>query len=115
LAELLREEELKWYQRAKTKGLLHGDSNIKYFHLVASGKYRKSRIYHLRIGDQIIEGDAQLKDHITYYYKGLFGPPEASGVSLDLSIINDILEVPPDENFYLMSVFMENEIREAIF
>jgi len=27
LAELLREEELKWYQRAKTRDLLEGDSN----------------------------------------------------------------------------------------
>ena len=51
LAELLREEEVKWYQRAKTKGLLQGDANTKYFHLVASGKHRKSRIYHLQNGD----------------------------------------------------------------
>ena len=27
LAELLREEELKWYQRAKTRDLLEGVSN----------------------------------------------------------------------------------------
>jgi hypothetical protein len=51
LAELLREEEVKWYQRAKTKGLLQGDANTRYFHLVASGKHRKSRIYHLKNGD----------------------------------------------------------------
>jgi hypothetical protein len=31
LAELLREEEMKWYQRAKVKELLDGDSNTKYF------------------------------------------------------------------------------------
>jgi hypothetical protein len=31
LAHLLREEEIKWYQRAKTKDLLEGDSNTKYF------------------------------------------------------------------------------------
>jgi mannosylglycoprotein endo-beta-mannosidase len=45
LADLLREEELKWYQRAKAKNLLEGDANTKYFHLVANGKYRKSRIF----------------------------------------------------------------------
>jgi hypothetical protein len=45
LAHLLREEEIKWYQRAKTKDLLEGDSNIKYFQLIASGKYRKPRIF----------------------------------------------------------------------
>jgi hypothetical protein len=31
LAHLLREEEIKWYQRAKVKDLLQGDSNTKYF------------------------------------------------------------------------------------
>ena len=31
LAELLREEELKWYQRAKVKNLLDGDANTNFF------------------------------------------------------------------------------------
>ena len=38
LAHMLREEEIKWYQRAKVKDLLQGDSNTQYFHLVANGK-----------------------------------------------------------------------------
>jgi hypothetical protein len=36
---------MKWYQHAETKDLLKGDSNTKYFQLVASGKYRKTRIF----------------------------------------------------------------------
>jgi hypothetical protein len=56
-----------------------------------------------------------LKEHITSYYKGLFGPPEASGASFDSSIMNDIPQVSPDENSYLTTVFTENDIREAIF
>ena len=31
LSELLQEEEIKWYQRAKVKNLLEGDANTKYF------------------------------------------------------------------------------------
>jgi hypothetical protein len=42
---LLREEEIKWYQRAKMTKLLCGDCNTKYFHLVANGKHRKTRIF----------------------------------------------------------------------
>ena len=45
LAELLREEEVKWYQRAKVKHLLEGDANTKYFHLLANGRHRKTRIF----------------------------------------------------------------------
>jgi hypothetical protein len=42
LMQLLREEEIKWFQRSKANNLLHGDSNTEYFHLVANGKRRKS-------------------------------------------------------------------------
>lgn len=45
LAQLLREEEIKWYQRAKTKHIIEGDRNMKYYHLVANGKHRKTRIF----------------------------------------------------------------------
>jgi len=55
LAELLREEELKWYQRAKVKHLIQGDANTKYFHLLANGRHRKTQIFQLEDGDTIIE------------------------------------------------------------
>jgi hypothetical protein len=50
IARLLREEELKWYQRSKAQFILEGDSNTRYFHSVANGRYRvvptvKSPIY----------------------------------------------------------------------
>jgi hypothetical protein len=81
LAELLREEELKWYQRTKVKHLLEGDANIKFYHLLANGRHRKTRIFQLEDGD----GDAQLKQHITSYYKSLFGPSDVSLMTLDES------------------------------
>ena len=45
ITQLLREEEIKWFQRAKTKDMLEGDNNTKYFHMVANGKRRKTRIF----------------------------------------------------------------------
>jgi hypothetical protein len=38
LIQLLREEEIKWYQRSISNRLLQGDSNTKFFHMVANGK-----------------------------------------------------------------------------
>jgi hypothetical protein len=38
LAQFLRQEDLKWFQRAKTTKILQGDDNTKFFHLVANGK-----------------------------------------------------------------------------
>ena len=115
LACLLREEEIKWYQRAKTKDILEGDSNTKYFHLVANGKHRKTRIYQLQDGDHIINGDANLKAHITTYYKGLFGPPDESSLTLDESLIGDIPQVSSLENNALVNEFTEKEIKDAVF
>ena len=85
LADLLREEELKWYQRAKVRNLLEGDANTKYFHLVVSGKHRKTRIFRLEQEEGVISGDSNLKKYITNYYKNLFGPPEAPTMFLDES------------------------------
>jgi hypothetical protein len=90
LAQMIREEEIKWYQRAKTRDLLHGDSNTEYFHLVASGKHMKSRIYQLRDGNNVIHGVEALGEHITSYYKRLFGPPKEIDVALDESQRQDI-------------------------
>ena len=57
LIQLLWEEEIKLYQRGKILKLLFGDMNTKYFHLVANGKHRKTRIFQLEDGDKIIQGD----------------------------------------------------------
>jgi len=115
LAELLREEEVKWYQRAKVKHLLEGDANTKYFHLLANGRHRKTRIFQLDDGDTIIDGDAQLKQHITNYYKNLFGPPDNSNMKLDEHLVQDIPQVSELENEYLTDVFTESEVRATIF
>ena len=115
LAELLREEELKWYQRAKAKHLLEGDANTKYYHLLANGRHRKTRIFQLEDGNSTITGDAQLKGHITSYYKNLFGPPEISHFTLDETQIDDIPQVSQLENEFLVEPFSQEEVRVAIF
>jgi nicotinamide riboside kinase len=115
LSHLLREEEIKWYQRVKVRELLEGDSNTKYFQLVANGKYRKTRIFQLQHEDKIIEGDTKLKKHITTYYKELFGPPKPSSFSLEESRMDDIVQVSQEENDRLVQPFIEEEVQEAIF
>jgi hypothetical protein len=115
LADLLREEELKWYQRAKVKYLLEGDASTKYYHLLANGRHRKTRIFQLEDGNDIISGDAQLKKHITNYYKTLFGPSENSTNILDESHTDDIPQVSALENELLTTDFTEDEVRTAIF
>jgi hypothetical protein len=105
LIQLLREEEIRWYQR---------DNNTEYFHLVANGKHRKTSISQLEDGGQIIRGEEQLKSYITEYYKGLFGPSDGAHFSLDENINFDIPQVS-HENKKLTSGFIEQEVKETIF
>ena len=41
MAQIRRDEESKWAQRAKVKHVQEGGSNTRYFHLIANGKHRK--------------------------------------------------------------------------
>ncbi|WVZ83656.1 hypothetical protein U9M48_030783 [Paspalum notatum var. saurae] len=115
VSQLLREEEIKWYLRAKVKNLLEGDANTKFFHLIANGKHRKTRIFSLDQEDGTITGDVELKKYITNYYKNLFGHPETSDVVLDENRRDDIPQVCPQENYLLTAPFTIEEVREAIF
>ena len=111
LVLLLRDEELKWYERAKVKMLLEGDDNTRSFHLVANGKHRKQHIYQLENDHGVIVGDEQLKIHITQYYKSLFGSPEDSHISLMEDQTHDIPQVTQEENDVLVAEFTETEVR----
>ena len=114
LIKLLREEELKFYQRAKATDVLLGDNNTRYFQMVANGKHRKKRIFSLEHEGGKIEGQQNLKGYITQFYKELFGPAEENLFSL-CDRTDDIPQVSSTENEFLMAPFTEQEIRDAIF
>jgi hypothetical protein len=64
----------------------------------------------LHNGDQIIKGDANLKQHVTHYYKKLFGPPQNNNFVLDESRIDDIPQLPELKNEQLIKQFSEEEV-----
>jgi mannosylglycoprotein endo-beta-mannosidase len=47
ITTLLCAEELKWYQCSKAQLISEGDSNTRYFHGIANGRYRKKHIQSL--------------------------------------------------------------------
>jgi hypothetical protein len=112
---LLREEELKWYQRSKAQFILEGDSNTRYFHGIPNGHHRRKCILSLVQDEGRIEGHEQLKSYITNYYKGLFGPPEESSFSLEESQTDDIPQVSMEENGLLTAPYLEDEVKKAVF
>jgi mannosylglycoprotein endo-beta-mannosidase len=115
LVSLLRDEELKWYERAKVKTLLEGDANTRFFHLVANGKHRQQHIYRLEDDQGAVVSVDHLKRHITNYYKKSVWGPEHTEIALMEDQISDIPQVSPQENECLIADFTENEVREVIF
>jgi hypothetical protein len=107
----LREEEIKWYERAKVKTLLEGDANARFFHLVANGKHGKQHIYRLEDDNGVVVSSDRLKCHITNYYKNLFGFPEHTKITLMEYQIHDIPQVSDEESEILIAEFTENEVR----
>jgi len=115
ISHMLREEEIAWFQRSKTKNLLKGDNNTKYFQLIANGKNRKTHLFQLEGNNKIIRDETELKDHITFYYRNLFGSPTENNFSMVENRVDDIPQVTDEENDILTTMFTEEEIKEAIF
>jgi hypothetical protein len=82
---------------------------------MANKKHRKRRIFFLDHENGKIEGQGNLKNYITGFYKCLFGEPEQNSFSLDPDRTEDIAQVTQEENNFLTVPFTEDEIKKAIF
>ena len=118
ITELLKmgeEEEVYWEQRSHERNLKEGDSNTDYFHRLANGRRRKNLIISMVDGDRIIEGDAELLNHATNYYRHLFGPALGITLPLDYNLWTQEEKVSEEQNILLTKPSSEEEIRFAPF
>ena len=74
ILEILDEEGLYWYKRSHSKWLHEGDNNTEFFHRMANGKKRKNTIISFMDGNDVIEGESNLCNHATEFYKNMYGP-----------------------------------------
>jgi hypothetical protein len=88
LLDILDNEEKFWRQRARDNWLLQGDCNTAYFHRLANGCKRKSTICSLKNGESLVQGDEDLLQRATDFYRNLFGPAKDRGVRLDENVWN---------------------------
>ncbi|WVZ53529.1 hypothetical protein U9M48_004457, partial [Paspalum notatum var. saurae] len=63
----------------------------------------------------IIKDEVELREHITSYYRSLFGPPVDNTFTMIESRVEDIPQVYELENNILIAQFSEEEVKEAIF
>ena len=110
---IIKEEEIRWFQRAKEKELLEGDALTSYFIAKASGRKRRNKIISLRDEDLLIQGDQALLNYATSFYKNLFG----AGSNIEsISLVVPIPVVLDDQDrIRLTEPFSLNEIKIAVF
>ena len=82
---------------------------------MANGRHRRTKILQLEQDEGIIVGDVNLKNYITEFYKGLFGPHTSNSFSLDETLRHDIPQVSEEENEMLTDPFSEEEVKMAVF
>jgi hypothetical protein len=112
LSKILKEEEVKWFQRAKERDIMEGDSNSRYFMLKASCRKRRNKNFRFYHDGKFIEGDQNLLDYATDFYKALFGSVDLLTVTLTVPIP---LSLSDEDKEGLVTLFSINEIREVVF
>ena len=112
LKEIFKLEEIKWLQRYKDKEIKEGDSNTRYYHAKVNGRRRMNMIVRLEQDEGVIEGEKELIEYITTFYKNLFGQAENSTINLN---IQGSAEISPQTQDELVKDFSMEEIREVVF
>lgn len=71
--QVLVQEELLWYQKSRSKWLLHGDRNTKFFHGVTAIRRRRNSFDMLQDAEGNWVGDpGNLETLVTTYFRNLF-------------------------------------------
>jgi hypothetical protein len=114
LLDILDKEEKLWRQRARDNWLLQSDCNTAYFHRLANGCKIKSTIFSLKNGETLIQGDEELLQHATDFYRDLFGPEEDRGVRLDESVWHTDEKLNDSDRERLGRRFTMEEVKDVI-
>ena len=90
--------------------MLQGDSNSNYFHKCANGRKRKMQVSMLEVDGLEITNPVTLRDHITDYYKQLFGKAEVANMHLDPNLWPAHQQVSVEDNNMLTRPFTLEEV-----
>lgn len=74
---MLRDEEILWFQKARTQWLRDGDRNTSYYHTKTNIRRRRSRVKSLKNDNNLwVENDEEVKAMVNEFFKGLFREEE---------------------------------------
>jgi hypothetical protein len=93
LSDVLKKEELMWFQRSRAKWLLDGDRNTRYYHLKTVNRRRKNNVLMLKNEQgQWVDNTEQLQNMATEFYVKLFSDDQISRGWTQTEITYPVLE-----------------------
>jgi mannosylglycoprotein endo-beta-mannosidase len=114
LMKIYENEELFWQRRGGEDWILKGDANTSYFHGIANGRKRKCIIKALVEEDTVLEDKEELKEHITNFYKKLFGREPDPKVRLGEDFWKVTGRLEESDNMWLTRPFSMSELEAAV-
>jgi hypothetical protein len=114
LAKVLKQEELMWFQRSRSKWLADGDHNTRYYHLKTTNRCRRNNIIMLRkTSGEWVDDMQSLQAMVTDFYQELFTEPPDNGRWYQTAISYPVLEENTNKN---LATDLDNmEVKNALF
>ncbi|OMO65780.1 reverse transcriptase [Corchorus capsularis] len=113
-SKVLRQEELLWFQKARTKWIQSGDRNTTYFHTLALVKRSRNRIRSLKDSEgNWVNDQAVIKRMAVQHYKTLYTESLEGSLRPDISVTFPRLEVNEIEELH--KPVDDDEVKEAMF
>jgi hypothetical protein len=114
LNDILRKEELMWFQRSRAKWLKDGDRNTRYYHIKTVSRKRINNVIMLKNDNgQWIEDVTDLQNLATNFYKKLFSNDRMSRPWSKTDISYPVLD--SEVMTKLVEPISKEEVKRAIF
>lgn len=113
-AVVVQHEEAYWFHQAKSKWVMLGDKNTRFFHQATISRRRHNRIAALLNNDNNwVYDDQQLLDMVVAFYQGLYASSLPADSSFPCSI--SFLSIKEDDLARLQDPISMVETRSALF
>ena len=111
--ELSIREEMYWHQRARVNWINYGDANTRFFHLTASYRKQRNRIFKLRdANDRWITDTQELKNAVKIHFADIFRSTGNRDFSRLISLVPRMIS--EDMNQSLCKEVSDAEILAAV-
>jgi hypothetical protein len=114
LERIYQFEEIQWQRRGGVKWILEGDSNSRYFHGKDNGSKKKCTIFALEDGERTKRDPKEIREHVEFYYKSLFGKEQEGTITLGENFWSDRGRLSNEEAQELIRPFTMKEIEGAL-